>query len=111
LGVAPCNTIRTGESLKTNASHLFNPTLYYKTHSFMRLFFTAFVQIFLVAANTVFLARGFVIGMVISSFGINWLWTHNVRKTAFGGERDRIWYASGATLGCLSGYYVSQLFC
>lgn len=75
----------------------------------MRIFSTAFIQIFLVAANTVFLSRGYVLGMVVSSFGINWLWTHNVRKTVFGSERDRILYASGATFGCLAGYYFSKL--
>jgi len=51
----------------------------------MRLFVTAFIQIALVAANTVFLSKGYLPGMVVSSFGINWLWTHNVRKTAFCG--------------------------
>lgn len=75
----------------------------------MRLFFTAFIQIFLVAANTVFLARGYVLGMILSSFGINWIWTHNVRKTAFGGEADRLYYAFGATTGCLAGYYFSKM--
>jgi len=76
----------------------------------MRLFVTAFIQIALVAANTVFLSKGYLPGMVVSSFGINWLWTHNVRKTAFGGELDRVWYAAGATLGCVFGYFVSNAF-
>lgn len=75
----------------------------------MRLFFTAFTQVALVAANTVFLSKGHVAGMIVSSFGINWIWTHNVRRTAFGSEVDRLYYAAGATCGCLAGFFASKL--
>lgn len=75
----------------------------------MRLFLTAFIQVALVAANTVFLSKGHIAGMIISSFGINWIWSHNVRKTAFGSETDRIYYAAGATSGCLAGFFITKL--
>ena len=76
----------------------------------MRLFITSFIQIFMVAANTIFLANGLIIGMIISSFGINWIWTHNVKKIGFGSQADRMYYAMGATTGCVCGYYASKLF-
>jgi len=76
----------------------------------MKLFLTAFIQVAFVAANTVFLSKGQVFGMVVSSFGINWLWTHNVKKTAIGSESDRVYYSLGATCGCLFGYYFSKIF-
>ena len=58
----------------------------------------------------IFLSKGQVFGMVVSSFGINWLWTHNVKKTAIGSESDRVYYSLGATCGCLFGYYFSKIF-
>jgi len=74
----------------------------------MRLFITSFIQIFLVAANTIFLANGIIIGMIVSSFGINWIWTHNVKKVSFGSQSDRMYYAAGATTGCVCGFYASK---
>ncbi len=74
------------------------------------LFLTAFIQISLVAANTVFLAKANIPGMIVSSFGINWMWTHNVKKTAFSDETDRVIYAVGATCGCLFGFLCSKAF-
>lgn len=74
----------------------------------MNLFCTAFTQIFLVATNTVFLSKGFVPGVVVSSFGINWIWTYNVRKTVISTTGERLYYAIGATAGCVCGYYASQ---
>jgi hypothetical protein len=76
----------------------------------MKLFFTAFVQVFLVAANTIFLASGQIAGMVVSSFLINWVWTHNVKKIGFESEIDRVYYALGATSGCVCGYFASKFF-
>lgn len=74
----------------------------------MKLFLMAFVQIFLVAANTIFLASGQIFGMIVSSFFINLVWTHNVKKVGFGSEIDRVYYALGATSGCVCGYFASK---
>lgn len=76
----------------------------------MKVFLMAFTQVFLVAANTVFISHGQIIGMLISSFCINWVWTHNVKKVGFGSEKDRVLYSVGATTGCLFGYYASKFF-
>jgi hypothetical protein len=75
----------------------------------MKLFFTGFLQVFLVAINTIFLAKGFVLGIVFASFGINWVWMHNIKKTVFCDTTDKLRYASGATTGSLTGYYFSKL--
>jgi len=75
----------------------------------MKIFTAAFIQVAMVAANTVFISKGHIAGMIFCSFGINWIWSHNVRKTAFGSESDRIWYAAGATTGCLTGFFATKL--
>lgn len=75
----------------------------------MRQFALAFIQVALVSANTVFISKGYVFWMAVTSFGINLVWTHNVKRISFGCERDRILYASGATTGCIAGYFASAL--
>jgi len=75
----------------------------------LRLFFTAFTQIALVSVNTIMLTKGNIVGMAIASFGINIIWTHNVKRTIFGSEIDRIMYAFGATAGCLFGYFLTTI--
>ena len=46
----------------------------------MKLFSTAFLQVFLVAANTLFIANLFYPGIVFAAFGISWFWSGNVKK-------------------------------
>lgn len=70
----------------------------------MRLFFTGFIQVYLVAANTVFIAKGVIVGIIVSSFGISYVWTHNVKRAAMSSEFERLVYCTGATAGALSGY-------
>ena len=74
----------------------------------MRLFITAFSQVFLVAANTYFISKVFWPGIAIAGFGISFLWTANVRKIAIGGMKDRVIYAAGAMAGGLCGVLVSN---
>lgn len=75
-----------------------------------RLFITAFIQVFLVAINTIFLASGIWVGVAFASFGISLTWTLNVGKVAVGSWNDRLVYSSGAMLGSLTGLLVTQLF-
>lgn len=75
----------------------------------MKLFLTAFLQVFFVSANTYFLATVNYVGAMVCGFMISWLWSSNVRKVAIGGTRDRFVYASGACLGGLAGLFISQL--
>ncbi len=67
------------------------------------LFITGFVQVFFVAVNTHFLANGFFVGVFVTSFMISIIWSHNVKKVAFGDILDRLTYSSGAAFGALAG--------
>lgn len=74
-----------------------------------KLFITAFVQVFLVSANTYFIANLFWPGIAVAGFGISYLWTANVRKIAVGTMAARLIYATGAMMGGLCGVLLSQL--
>lgn len=75
----------------------------------MKLFFTGFIQVLLVVFNTYCISKDFLGGIVVCSFGISYFWTHNVKKVAFGSERDRIIYSFGALMGGLTGYYIGKI--
>ena len=74
-----------------------------------KLFTTAFVQVFLVSANTYFIANLFWPGIAVAGFGISYLWTANVRRIAVSTTTARLVYATGAMLGGLAGVLMSQL--
>lgn len=74
----------------------------------MKLFLTAFMQVFLVAANTLFISKVFYIGVAIAGFLISFLWTYNVRRISIGSFKDRICYSSGAMIGGLSGVFLAN---
>jgi len=75
----------------------------------MKLFATAFIQVFLVAINTIFLAKSIWIGVTIASFGISFTWTLNVGRVAVGSWQDRLIYSSGAMFGSLTGLLITKL--
>ena len=70
---------------------------------------TGFIQCLLVVANTYFIANNGIVGIWVAGFFISYVWSHNVRKVAFGNEWDRITYATGAMLGSVSGFYLAKL--
>jgi hypothetical protein len=74
----------------------------------MRLFLTAFVQVFLVAMNTIFLAKSIWVGVTIASFGISFTWTLNVGRVAVGTWGDRFVYSFGAMCGSLTGLLITK---
>lgn len=74
-----------------------------------KLFITAFIQVFLVSANTYFIANLFWPGIAVAGFGISYLWTANVRKIAVGNMMARLTYASGAMFGGITGVLTSTL--
>jgi hypothetical protein len=74
-----------------------------------KLFITAFIQVFLVSANTYFIARSFYPGIAVAGFGISWFWTSNVKRVAFGTWRERLVYSAGAMVGGLTGVVMSKL--
>lgn len=63
----------------------------------------------LVAMNVNFIANGYIIPMLVTGFGISFVWTLNVRKIAFGSSKDRFIYALGAMIGTGVGYYLSHI--
>lgn len=79
------------------------------TKDHIRLMATAYFQILAVSCNVVFIQKQFIIGTLISSFAISFLWTLNVKRVAFGGWFDRFLYALFASLGSVSGFLLSNL--
>lgn len=67
------------------------------------LFLTGFIQVFFVAVNTYFLANSFWLGVFVTSFCISFIWSHNVKKIAFGDMTSRLLYSTGAAFGALAG--------
>jgi len=75
----------------------------------MKLFLTAFTQVFLVAANTYFIASLFYPGIAVAGFGISFLWAGNVKRVSFGGTKDKLIYATGAMCGSIAGALASKV--
>jgi len=75
----------------------------------MKLFATAFLQVFFVSANTLFIARLFWPGIIIAGFGISFLWSGNVKRIAIGNLTDRIIYSYGAMAGGVVGVLTANL--
>ena len=76
-------------------------------NSNLLLYLTALLQVTLVSMNVVFITSGSIIPMLIAGFGINLIWTMNVKRIAFSVWRERIIYAFGGMSGTLIGYYLS----
>lgn len=74
-----------------------------------KLFITAFIQVFLVSANTYFIANSFYAGIAVAGFGISWFWSSNVKSVAFGSKFHRLVYASGAMFGGITGVLISKI--
>ena len=71
-------------------------------------FLLAYTQVLFVSLNTIFLAKNNPSMVFICAFLISYIWTHNVKKIAFGNELDKLIYALGAALGSLSGLIISH---
>jgi len=76
------------------------------------LFFTGFVQVVFVAVNTWQIAHQQKIDLKLFSiffvgFMISFVWSFNVKRVAFGGWSDRIWYALGAGCGTIAGVLIA----
>jgi len=72
------------------------------------LFITGTVQVYFVAINTYFLSKELYIGVTFAAFMISMIWSHNIKKIAFGTLTDRILYSLGATTGSLAGLATSK---
>jgi hypothetical protein len=73
------------------------------TRDLISLFYTAWLQVFLISVNTLCLARGIWAGVAVASFAISYTWVTNVRKVKDPSQLSRITYATGAMVGALSG--------
>jgi hypothetical protein len=76
----------------------------------MSVFKTAFIQVFLVSINTIFLAKGLIIGVAVATFSISYFWVGNVKKANIATERERFIYSFGAMCGGLTGLLFTKLF-
>jgi hypothetical protein len=73
------------------------------TREMASLFYTAWIQVFLISINTLFLARGLWAGVAVASWLISYTWVSNVRKVKDPGKLSRIVYATGACAGAMTG--------
>jgi hypothetical protein len=76
----------------------------------IKIFFTAFFQIALVAINTLLINRGYIVGIFLASFTISMLWSYNVSKIALSDFRNKLIYSFGAGFGALFGYLFITIF-
>lgn len=79
-----------------------------KIKGLLTLFLTAFVQVALVAANTIFISNHMVKSMLVTGFGISAIWCINVKRISIGNNLDKFSYAFGAMCGTGFGYYLSS---
>lgn len=74
-----------------------------------QLFTTAFLQVFLVSINTIFLSRTYYPGVAVAGFFITYIWVGNVKKVNVATRAERIIYSTGAMLGGLTGMMTVQI--
>jgi hypothetical protein len=72
----------------------------------LKIFFTSFFQIGLVAMNTLLISKGYIFGIFSASFTISLLWSYNVSKIALSDFRKKMIYSFGAGFGSLAGYFL-----
>lgn len=75
---------------------------------YFRLFGMGFLQVGFVAANAYSIAHYYPFAIILTSFAISYIWSHNVKKVAFGDEAHRLVYASGAAVGCIFGVEITR---
>ncbi len=75
----------------------------------VRLFFQAFIQVYLVCLNTYFISKGIIIGIAIASYLISYVWSLNVKKISTSTTFERNVYAAGASVGGVLGYLTGQI--
>jgi uncharacterized phage infection (PIP) family protein YhgE len=79
---------------------------------YFKIFATSFLQIGLVAINTVMITRGLVIGIFIVSVSISLLWCFNVSKLSVSKLEQKLIYSLGAGTGAVVGYFlITRILC
>jgi hypothetical protein len=77
--------------------------------SYSTLFIGGFLQVFFVVINTYFITKGFILGIIVASFIISWIWASNVKRIAISTNIDKLVYCLGATSGSVIGYFIGTL--
>jgi len=75
----------------------------------IKLFVTGFMQVLFISVNTSFISKDMYLGVVGSSFIVSYLWSINVKKISMSSIYDRTVYSLGASIGCVSGMFLSKL--
>lgn len=75
----------------------------------MKIFFQSFLQIGLVAVNTLLIAKQLFIGVFICSSLISLLWAFNVSKIALSSFNQKLIYALGAGCGAITGLLLVKI--
>lgn len=73
------------------------------------LFFTGFLQVSLVTAQTWMVANNVLCGVFGVGFIVSLVWTVNVKKIALGNWFDRFIYSFGAGAGAILGLVIAKL--
>lgn len=76
----------------------------------MKTFTRSFMQVGLVAVNTVLITKGAILAFFIVSMLISLLWSLNVSKISVSTHKEKFLYSFGAGCGAVCGYYFSHLF-
>lgn len=66
---------------------------------YIKIFFTGFMYVFMVACNTYFIAKENLIMSFIASNMIGIIWIHNVNKVSVGNFYTKLFYCVGSGLG------------
>jgi len=72
----------------------------------MKIFLTSFIQVGLVAINTLLIARGLFLGVFVVSFIISLIWCYNVGKISVSTLNQKLTYALGAGCGSVTGLLI-----
>lgn len=75
----------------------------------MTIYRTAFIQVFLVSVNTIFLSKGIWLGVAVAGFAISWFWVSNVKKAHIASKAEQFVYATGAMCGGLCGLLLTKI--
>ena len=75
----------------------------------IKVFIVAYIQILLIATNTINVANGKLVPAMITSLLIGVAWCVGVTGVAHGKLKEKIAYCIGGSLGCGSGIVVGDL--
>lgn len=77
--------------------------------SYLGSFIICWLQVLLVTINTYQVSNHKFIGMAIMGFFISFFWSLNVTAIVFGSMKQRLWYAAGGMVGCITGGVITEL--